>query len=133
MTFEEALQYSIQQITGGYVRLRDAIKAREAMFSEDMKVHREQLQIYNAALLKKLQDQKIDSAKTDEGTVYISTVESYTVENWEEFHAFVEETQEPDFLVKNVAGKKVKEWLAEHHTLPPGLKTSRAVNLNVRS
>lgn len=133
MTFEEAITYSIDQITGGFVKWRDHIKAQDAAYGETVKPLREQLEVYRAALLHKLQEQKIKSCKTDEGTPYISEVDSFTVTDWEAFHAFVEEQQERDFLVKNCSKTKVQEWLEEHGTLPPGIKKTSAINLNVRS
>lgn len=133
MTFEEAIKYPLGDIARGFKLLRDAIKAEDAAHAERMKDSRAQLTIYENAMQKKLQEEGVNSSRTDYGTPYISVVETVKVTDWDAFHAFVEETQEPDFLIRGANKTKVQEWRDLHKALPPGVTIIQATNLNFKS
>jgi hypothetical protein len=132
MTFEEAMQYPIGDIARGFSLLKEQIEANDKRYAEAMKAHRAQLEIYKQAMGAKLQQSKQNSARTDYGTVYLSPIETVKIEDWDAFHAWVEELQEPRFLARACTPKEVLAWRDEHGTIPPGLSIGGIVNINFR-
>ena len=64
MTFEQAMAFTVDQLTAGFLNLRDQIKAREAELVEALKPSKETLEVLRNALAKKLQDMGANSVKT---------------------------------------------------------------------
>ncbi len=140
MTFEQAMKYPIADIIRGFVNLRDKIKKQDSDYAGLMADSREQLKIFNTAAQAKVQEQGVNSIACDHGTAYLNHADTVGVENFEAFAAWIaEEEGREEFLVRAVAGAKVKEWmereLAESGRtpeLPPGLKMTSVVTCNIR-
>ncbi len=133
LTIDQLLAYDIKTLTQNFLTVRNGLAAKKKAFEEsvaDATLLQENLR---AALHKKLLDAGLDSARTDAGTPYLSTTMSAKVTAWDAFHAWVEEVQEPDFLVRNVASKKVEEWVDAGNPPPPGIEISYMTKCNVRS
>lgn len=133
MTFEEAIQFNIDQLTLGFRSLRDKIKDQQSDFDEGLKPSKEQLEVLRSALAKKLLDMGANSVNTPHGTPYFSTTTKATVEDWEAFYAFVEEVQDSDLLVKQVNKTKAEEYAEQMGKPVPGVKLTPVQTLNVRS
>ncbi len=133
MTLEEALAFDLPKLVKTFLTIRNRLKAETDAFDEKMKPAKDLRDIVNAALHKKLLDLGANSVKTDEGTPYLSTTMSAKVSDWETFHAFVEETQEPDFLKRDCVPSKVQEWVDKNGQPPPGIEISYITKCNVKS
>lgn len=133
MNYEEAITYNVEQLTAGFVALRNKVQDAQKQLDEQMKPFREQIEVFRTALQAKLHDAGANSMKTASGTPYISTKSAWKMVDWEAFYAFVEEVQEPDALVKNVAGTWANSWLEKTGKMPPGLEMKKVETLNVRT
>ena len=133
MTFEEASKLTLDQLTQYFLQIRDLIKVKNAEYAETIKPYNERMELVRGALHAKLNELGVNSVRTDHGTPYVTTATSVKMEDWDAFFNFVNETQEPDFLIRNANKTKVMEWLDKNGRLPPGVSISNFQTLNVKS
>jgi len=79
-----------------------------------------------------LQQNKIQSIKTKDATLYISTTHSVGVEDWSKVLGFIKENDRYDMLEKRISKTAVMEYVEEKGVLPKGVKYSAIQSLNVR-
>lgn len=115
-----------------YIALRDK---REEL----MKKHKEELKPYNTMMLKlenmfqhAMDEDGVDSLKNADGTAFKSIKSSVTVEDWDSFIKYVRDNDLWYALEKRASKTAVEEILEETGELPPGLKISRTMKINVR-
>jgi len=133
MTYEEALQCTIGDLIEWYRSMERAIDVYMLAVKQELQPTVENMATAKAAIMQKLIDSKQESASSQTGRASISTAETVSVHDWEAFHAFVEEMQEHDFLVKGAAPAKVKEYRDMNNgKLPPGVTISRMNIVNIR-
>lgn len=133
MDYEQAITFDVEQLTAGFVALRNKVQDEQKALDEKMKPFREQMEVFRTALQAKLHEAGANSMKTASGTPYLTSKSAWKVVDWEEFFSFVNETQEPDFLVKNVSGTAADAWLEKTGKMPPGLEMKKVETLNVRT
>lgn len=133
MTFEESIKHPIGDVARGYKNLKDFIRKADAAHQETMKQHKEQLEVWKQAMGKLLQNAGVNSAKTEAGTVYTTTIENVKIDNWEDFFAWVNEIQEPEMLAEACTPTAVLAWRDKYNKLPPGVSTSAIVNINFKA
>lgn len=133
MTFEEASKLTLDQLTQYFLQIRDLIKVKNAEYAETIKPYNERMELVRGALHAKLNELGVNSVRTQHGTPYVTTATSVKIEDWDAFFNFVNETQEPDFLIRNANKTKVMEWLDKNGQLPPGVSISNFQTLNVKS
>lgn len=80
-----------------------------------------------------MQQQGVESIKTEFGTAYKSQVMAVKMADRDAFLDFVINTQSPQFLTSAVAKEAVKEYMDEHNSaLPPGLDVTYIIKTNFR-
>lgn len=124
MNIDSAIQKSLQ--------LRDKIKEIESSHKEELAPYKEAKNTLDNAILALLQKSGVQSAKSDHGTAYLSTRTSSPVTDWEEFREFVVKEELWHLLYQRASTKAVEEYLEETGDIPPGVKVSREITLNVR-
>lgn len=73
------------------------------------------------------------SAKTDHGTIILSTKTRYIAQDWDAMKRFIIDNDAVDLLEKRIAQKNMGEFLeANPGTVPPGLNTLTEVDVSVR-
>lgn len=73
------------------------------------------------------------SAKTNHGTIMLSTKTRYIAQDWDAMKRFIIDNDAVDLLEKRIAQKNMSEFL-EHNpgNVPPGLNTLTEVDVSVR-
>lgn len=73
------------------------------------------------------------SAKTDHGTIILSTKTRYVAQDWDAMKRFIIDNDAVDLLEKRIAQKNMSEFI-EHNpsNVPPGLNTLTEVDVSVR-
>lgn len=123
---------TIEQRIEQYVRLRDTIKEKDDAHKEAMKPFRELLEGLNSVLLDYLNNIGVDSAATKMGTVYRTAKESASLEDADSFMRHVIGTESWELLERKANLTAVREFVAEHGALPPGVKLSSIQQVGVR-
>ena len=72
-----------------------------------------------------------NSMRTDKGTVYKSVIPTYSMADPAAFREWVDETGNTDFFVNALSKEAVENYMNAGNNLPPGLKVSTRINLNV--
>lgn len=145
---------SDEDLTRDYFALDDWLEAETKRFGEHVKPTKLMLEAIKDEFLRRLNERKADSTKTDVGTAYKSSILNiqispegvpYTVttqdgvevkvgrdalldfalDNWEEIGN--------DLLIISAQKEAVRRYMDEHNGQPPpGLKTSFMVRVNIR-
>ena len=80
-----------------------------------------------------MQQQGVESIKTEFGTAYKSQVMAVKMADRDAFLDFVINTNSQQFLTSAVAKEAVKEYMEEHNSaLPPGLDVTYILKTNFR-
>lgn len=116
-----------------YRKIKDRISeldaAHEAALAE-IKPHLDEVRI---ALKDRLQAMGVTSAKTDEGTVLLSSKVRYYAQDWDAMKNFIMEHGLLDLLEKRLAQTALKQYLEENpEMVPPGLNTVSEIDVSVR-
>ena len=73
------------------------------------------------------------TAKTDHGTIILSTKTRYIAQDWDAMKRFIIDNDAVDLLEKRIAQKNMGEFLENNPGLvPPGLNTMTEVDVSVR-
>lgn len=116
-----------------YVQLRDKIKELDVAHASKMQPFKDMLEQLGNLLLKGLQDNHMDSAKTAAGTCYRSSRSSATVADAEQFRKFVIDNQQWDMVDMRANVNGVLQHIeANRGHLPPGVNFSTVVTVGVR-
>ena len=125
---------TIAQLTAYYIRLRDAKKIIADRHKNEMEPYALAMAQIEAAAMKRLNESGQESAKTPDGTCYISTVRAYKLEDPVEFDAWVTANERTDLYERRIAKSPLEELLADNGgVLPPGVGVSSVVSVNFRS
>jgi hypothetical protein len=113
------MQTRIQELTAEYETQVESLKAQQDAVKQAMK---DQMLALG-----------IDSVKTAEGTVILSTKTRYSTNDWDEFKRFVVEHDALDLFEKRIAQTNMATFLKENPGLvPPGLNSNAEYAISVR-
>lgn len=122
----------VDKRVGQYVQLRDKIKELDDAHKEGMKPYREALEKLGNILLNHLNDMNAESIKASAGTFFKTTKKSASLDDPEAFMRFVTTNGFFDMLDRKANVTAVEEFIEANKTLPPGVKFSTRVEVNVR-
>jgi len=110
-------------------RLGDITKAYESE-AEDLKAKQHEVAL---AMKDIMQATGQKSAKTDHGTIILSTKTRYVAQDWDAMKRFIIDHDAVDLLEKRIAQKAMSEFLTDNPgQIPPGLNTLTEVDVSVR-
>jgi hypothetical protein len=113
------MQTRIQELTTAYETEVESLKAQQDAVKQAMK---DQMLALG-----------IDSVKTAEGTVILSTKTRYSTNDWDEFKKFVVHHDALDLFEKRIAQTNMANFLKENPGLvPPGLNSNAEYAISVR-
>ncbi len=143
---------SDEELTRNYFLLDDWLEAESKRFAEHVKPTKLMLEAIKDEFLRRLNERKADSTKTDVGTAYKSQILNvaispegtpyhipnstevkigrdalldFALDNWEEIGN--------ELLIISAQKDAVRRWMDEHNGQPPpGLKLSTFVRINIR-
>lgn len=125
---------TIDAVVAKYVETREQLKQMQADLDEQMKPLKEFQKKREQWLLSELQKQGALNAKTPHGTAYITTTESVTMADWDQFFDYVLETGQYNLLTHAVNKTAALEIMGEERAnpLPPGVSYTALRTVNVR-
>jgi len=120
-------------VVAAYVKLRDAIKEREAAHQEEITGLKMQLDALSANLLDRCNEQNADSIRTAGGTVSRRLVTRYWTNDWESMYNFIDANNAYYLLERRINHNSMNQFLAENpELLPQGLQSDRKYTVQVR-
>jgi hypothetical protein len=121
------------KLVGVYIELRDRRAQRKAAFANEDAADKSRQESIEGVLLRRFQDDGIESVRTANGTAYKSTQSSATVADWDTFFGFVREREAWELVERRCSKDAVKQYKAANdEQLPPGLNWREEIVINVR-
>ncbi len=115
-----------------YRRLRDKIKEIKDRQSDELKPYVEVMAQLEGAALKLLQEMQTESLRTAHGTMFTVTRTNYSLTDPAEFKSWCETQGRTDLLESRVAKTAMQSYVDETGQLPPGVKVSSDLTVNIR-
>lgn len=127
------LPTSIDAMVDMYVRLRDRIKEAEKAHEAKLKPAKDFLEQLNGAMLAKLGEIGVESAKTKFGTAYKITKKSATIADGEAFRTFIIAEGAYDLVDWRANANAVSDYIDDNEgDQPPGVNYSTFTTAGVR-
>lgn len=121
-----------EQRIGEYVKVRDTIKKLKDDFEKSIEPLVD-LQNSLTGWLQHFMDQNgVDSVKTNGGTAYTSTKYTASLADPDAFMQFVIENKQFDLIDRKANVTAVRDYTATNGNLPPGVNLSSIQTVNVR-
>lgn len=132
MSEQAATAPNVEAIIAKYIELRDAIDAAKAAYESKVAGFKQAQEGIEAYLMGLANTTGQTSFGCAAGTAFVTTQNSCSVANKEEFVSFVREKDAWPLL--NVAANKtnVKEYLDAHNELPPGVNWTSMKVIQIR-
>lgn len=121
------------ELTQQYTELRDRKLAIETQMKAATKPLTEEMVRIEGLLMSLLNATGAQNIATPHGTAYKSETRRYTVDDPHAFRMWVEANNCPEFYQNRVSDEAIKEFVAQHNQLPPGVKMSAHVTVNIRA
>lgn len=116
-----------------YIKIRDAIKEKEAKHGEEIAKLKEQLEAVSQALLEICEENGQDGFRTPFGTVTRKVTSRYWTSDWESMYKLIKEHDAPHLLEQRIHNGNMKQFLEENpDVLPAGLQADRKYTVQVR-
>lgn len=113
-----------------------ALRAEKAAIDAEAKAKKSAIDVeminIEAVLQKHMHDTEITSLKTTAGTVYTTSVDSATVEDWTAVLDFIKSKNRFDLLERRVSKATVREYIEATNVTPPGIKYTQRSKVNFR-
>ncbi len=122
----------VDKRVGQYVALRTKIKELDDKHKEDMKPFKDMLEQLGNMLLGHLNTVNAESIRTGAGTFFKTTKKTASLEDPEAFMRFVIANNAFDMIDRKANVTAVDDYIKEHNALPPGVKFTERVEVNVR-
>jgi hypothetical protein len=119
-------------LIGIYLELRTAKQQLEKQQEEALKPYTERMDKIEIALQKYMQDTRLNSLPTDNGTAYISVKRSASVADAAAFRGHVIETRGWDLADWRANVTAIETFVKEHGVVPPGVNWREFESVNVR-
>lgn len=116
-----------------YIALRTRMKELKEYYEAYMKPYEEAKQQLAGHMLEILDQAGIESARTEQGTVYISPRSTASLSDPDAFMEFVAENNLYELLDRRANSVACREFAAERGELPPGVKLNTVRTIGVRA
>ena len=123
----------IDKFVRQYIELRNHMKAQKAAFDEFMEPLEEMKRKLAGHMLELLDSAGIESAKTDEGTVYVTHPSTASLSDPDAFMEYVAEHGAYELMDRRANSTACREFAEENGELPPGVKLTVNRTIGVRS
>jgi len=124
----------MNELVKAYLTIRNEREKIEADYKErDMQLKAD-MAVLEQEMLSGCNDMKVESLRTDSGTVIKSLKERYTCADRDNFNKFVLETGAVELFEARLHQGNFKEFMSERHHegLPPGVNVMREFTITVR-
>jgi len=124
---------TIDRLTRIYLKIRDARSALTAVYDEQEAALKVQMDEVAGAIKDQMQTLGVKTARTDFGTVSLSTKTRYWASDWDMMGRFIIDNDAVFLLEKRIAQTNMSTFLEENPgVVPPGLNTLSEVAVSVR-
>jgi hypothetical protein len=124
---------SMDRLARAYIKVRTRIAELTKAYETEYEQLKETQQSFAHAMKDMMQAAGLKSAKTEHGTVMLSTKTRYVAQDWDAMKRFIIDNDAVDLLEKRIAQKNMSEFLtANPGVVPPGLNTMTEVDVSVR-
>lgn len=126
---------NVDEVVGKVIEIRDKLAAERKRFNNFEAKAKGDIERLEMWLRERADQQGVNGFKTDSGTAYRKTKESYRVGNWDEVLEFIIETGQWQMLEKRIAKNATKEiWdeLVESGKAVPGVVYIQEIVFEVR-
>lgn len=124
---------NLEQLTGVYLKIRDAKDALTAKYKEEVAGLEEQMTVIEQEMLETCKDMGANSIRTPHGTIVRSVKSRYWTNDWDSMYRFIEEHSAFGLLEKRLHQTHMKEFLTENpDLLPQGLNVENEFTVVVR-
>lgn len=121
-----------EQLVKLYIGLRDRRSERKRAYEMEDEGDKGKQEKIEGILLRRFQDDGIESVRTASGTAYKTVRTNVSVGDADMFFSFVVQNELWELLEKRASKTVVEQYKAEHEDLPPGVNYSETVCVNVR-
>jgi hypothetical protein len=125
-------QVKAKQRVAEYIACRDAINTMKEKHEQELKPLVELQNMLTGWLQRFMDAAGVENIKTAHGTCYTSTRYTASLADPEAFMKHVLSTQSYDLLDRKANVTAVKDYVAEHGNLPPGVNLSSISTVGVR-
>lgn len=122
-----------KRLVNVYLKMRDAKTALTRQFEEEKAKLDGKMELVEQALLKFLNDHKMDSAKAGAATFYRQEEIIPAGSDWDRFYKWVKKEDAFEALEKRIKKTFIKEYMeANDGAIPPGVTVHRTYAVRVR-
>jgi hypothetical protein len=122
----------LEKRTQQYVMLRDKIKVLTDEFKQTLKPYQDALEQLENVMLAALNEQNVQSIKTNAGTFYKTIQASATIADSDQFTRFVIGSEAWDLVDWRANKSAVQALVDASGAAPPGVNYSTHIKVNVR-
>lgn len=124
---------TMEQNAESYLKLRDKRTALKKLYEEHDDAIKEKMSEIEGSILKYLNDQGMDSARTSAGTIYRQVNMTPSAEDWDTVYEYIRENDAFEMLERRIKKTFVSEYMEENEgKLPPGVKVYKEYVARVR-
>ena len=128
----ETVHANIEKRVKQYVGIRDAIKAMKDKHEKELEDLVDIQNKLTGIIQTCLEAVGAESIKTSEGTAYTTTRYTASLQDPAAFMQFVKDTDNFDLMDRKANAPAVRDYVAEHGTLPPGVNLSSISTIGIR-
>lgn len=124
----------MNELVKAYLTIRNEREKIESEYKErDMQLKAD-MAVLEQEMLSGCNEMKVESLRTDSGTVVKSLKERYTCADRDNFNKFVLETGAVELFAAHLHQSNFKEFMSERHHegLPPGVNVMREFTITVK-
>jgi len=129
---KDTMPEDFDTIVAQFIKLRDAMKAKEEKFKEEIAPAKAYKEALENKLLEKLNEIGGDSVKTGHGTVYRTSRKSASISDAGVFRSFVIGEGNYDLVDWRANAAAIADFIANNDTPPPGVNYSVNYTVGVR-
>lgn len=116
-----------------YIDLRDENKQIEKEADAKVAANKEKMEKLGIWIQLKAEKDKLDKVPTKHGTVFWTVGANCSVANSDVFFSFVQQEGAWELLEKRASKVGVRDYIAAHKDVPPGVNYSTYSQINVRA
>lgn len=124
----------MNELVEAYLTIRNERDRIEAEFKERDLELKSEMALLEQAMLAGCNEMKVESLRTNSGTIIKSLKERYTCSDRDNFNKFVLETGAVELFAAHLHQSNFKEFMSERHHegLPPGVNVMREFTITVK-
>lgn len=125
------MSHTVEDLVRIYVKMRDALSTRRKEFEAYEDEMKSKMSRVENELLARLNEQNVDSMKTESGTVYKQSKLKPSIRDFAALRTWILETGNVDILQKRLSTTSIRDLGGEDVDIP-GVESIRELEIGVR-